>query len=134
MILFSGSIIVMLKKLLISLCLIFSIPAFAGQLENALKNNQNVFLYIYKEDCGLRQQFNPVYKKISKKHNNKFGFLKISADTSYGRQLAAVYNVRFVPFVVMIHSDDKNSATVDPRCLINEACISRVLNNFSSSK
>ena len=94
----------MLKKIL-SVGVIFAIiPVYAGELETAIKNNQDVFLYLYTSFCGTCKLFNPHYEYISKNFSKQFKFIKINAETPYGYSLIKSFNAGYVPFVVMLNS------------------------------
>ena len=131
---FSVNMTNMFRKLLAGLFLLSVLPVSAGQLERAMQKKDNVFLYLYKENCGLCRIFNPVYDKLVKRHSDKFCFLKVNTDTQYGRQLVVVYNVQFVPFVALIRSKDKRTVAVNPRCVIEDKCAEKSIDLFLSQK
>ena len=56
----------MIKKILFTLIFSFTLPLFAGEYEDALKNNDKIFLYFYSDECGYCQKFSPLFEKLSK--------------------------------------------------------------------
>ena len=56
----------MLKKILCILSVFVILPAFSGELEDAAKIHDKIFLYLYTKDCSYCVKFNPVYNNISK--------------------------------------------------------------------
>ncbi len=119
----------MLKKFIIILCLFSFIPVHAGELENALKQNKNVFLYMYTPECGYCQKFEPRYNKISKMYDKNYTFVKLNANTQYGYSIFRRFNGRGVPYVVLINSKNKANA-VDYYCLMQTECTDKVLKKF----
>ena len=59
------------------------LPSYAGELEDALKANSKVFLYVYTKECGYCVKFNPIYDSVSKKYAKDCKFVKINAATPY---------------------------------------------------
>ncbi len=106
------------------------LPSYAGDLENALKNNQDVFLYLYTTFCGTCKQFNPIYENLENINKKKYKFLKINAETPYGYYLARRYNAIYVPFVLLINN--KKVWQLDGSCLVDVKCTTDALNNFKN--
>lgn len=107
-----------------------ALSAFAGEYENALEQGKNVFLYIYTPQCGFCNRFLPRYNKISKQYDRDFTFVKVNGSTLYGYKLSRKFNASYVPYVVMINPKTNYAAHVVPGCLIDSACIDKVLNDF----
>ena len=120
----------MLKKFIFCFIVFLILPAYAGELESALKNNEDVFLYLYTSFCGTCKQFNPVYENIMNNYNKKYKFIKINAETPYGYSLVRRYNVMYVPFVALINS--KRIWQLDGSCLIDAGCTTEALNKFKN--
>ncbi len=108
----------------------FIIPAYAGELENALNNKEDVFLYLYTSLCGTCKRFNPVYENLMNDYGKKYRFIKINAETSYGYNLAKRYNAMYVPFVLLINN--KKVWQLDSSCLIDSMCTLEALNKFKN--
>ena len=122
----------MFKKLLLLLItLLISIPAFAGELENAMSRKPHVFLYLYTPQCGYCKKFEPNYYKIASMYNKNIAFLKVNANTAYGQTLSKKYNVRYVPFVYLIDSKSKHGYHVTSSCLMDRACLDRICSNVN---
>lgn len=119
----------MLKKcLLLFLLIIFMLPVCAGEVEEALKNGKNVFLYLYTTDCSYCKKFSPTYDYASKTYNNKFTFVKVDANTPYGHKLMRTYTGRYVPYVVLLKPND--GMIIPPSCLADKACIDLMSKKF----
>ena len=119
----------MIKKLLITICLLIGVQAFAGELENALTQNKNVFLYLYTPECGYCQMFAPRYDKLSKKYDKNYKFIKLNASTAYGWKVFRHYKGHYFPDIVLINSKNK-TAHINPDCLMNDICTERVLTTY----
>ena len=104
----------------------------AGELENALKNNEQVFLYMYTPSCGYCKKFNPVYNKIVEKYKSQYKFVKVDASTLYGSNVFRNYGGRYVPYVVLLNSKvvKKDALQITPNCLLELACVDAVLSNI----
>lgn len=104
----------------------------AGELENALKNNEQVFLYMYTPNCGYCKKFNPLYNQIAEKYKSQYKFVKVDASTPYGSTIFRKYGGRYVPYVVVLNSKAaKNDVLqISPNCLLELACVDVVLGNI----
>lgn len=120
----------MFKKILCILSCLIVLPAFAGVFENAIANNEKVFLYMYTPTCGYCVKFNPIYNKLASKYSNKCKFLKLDLNTAYGMQLAQKFNVTSIPYVVTIDNNKKSTSRINPKCLMDYACTDSVVNKF----
>lgn len=120
----------MLRILLCFLLLFLAVPAFAGQLEDAVKSNDKVFLYIHTPSCGYCKKFDSNYRKLLGAYGTRCKFLKLDATTPYGGAVANKYRVSFVPFVVLINTKSKQNTLVAPDCLLDYACINKRVNSF----
>ena len=118
------------RFLLILLFLIFSCSVFAGELENALKNGNNVFLYLYTPDCGYCTKFTPRYNKLSKMYDKSYKFIKIDASTPYGYSILKKFGARFVPFVVLMNPKKNVNKLITPSCLMDGVCTEQALQKF----
>lgn len=119
----------MLKRILSVLLILGCIPAFAGELENALAKNKNVFLYFYTPECGYCNKFLPRYNKLSKMYDKNYTFIKLDASTQYGHSVFRKFKGRYVPYVVLINYKNK-VAQIDPNCLMNTECSEQELMKF----
>lgn len=108
----------------------FSIPAFAGVYEDALKSKDYVFLYVYTPRCRYCQLFSPKYNKLSKMYDKNYAFVKVDATDSYGMSIARKFNVRSVPYVVLLKSKNNNGARVSADCLAELQCTEKAIRNF----
>ena len=119
----------MLKRFIVFLCLVIASSVFAGELENALKQNKNVFLYFYTPDCWYCKKFSTNYTKLSQTYDKQYKFIKFDASTPYGYNLFKKYKGKYVPYIVLINSKN-NAAQVDPNCLVNTVCAEKALTKF----
>ena len=120
----------MLNKLLVIILSLIFLPAFAGELENSLTAGDNVFLYLFTKNCGYCDKFNPVYKKIEKTFSNDMKFIKIDADSAYGRSLMRTFRASYVPFVIYASGKSGDAVQFAPNCLLSYSCTEKVLNKF----
>ena len=118
----------MLKKCLLILVLTLFLPAFAGEVENAINKGYNVFLYLYTPNCGYCKKFSPRYDKLSKMYDGQYNFFKIDASTDYGRDLIIKYRGMYVPYVLLLNN--KKGVQVHPDCLMDNVCIERNMKYF----
>lgn len=108
----------------------FILPAFAGEFDNALKDNNKVFAYVYKPYCGYCLKFDPIFKKLERNYNGKCKFLKMDINSDDGYKIARQYNVRYVPYVVAIDTQSGHATQITAACLIDYACVDAVVSNF----
>ena len=120
----------MIKKILFILLFSLTLPLFAGEYEDAIKNNDKIFLYFYSEECGYCQKFTPLFEKFSSLYNDKCTFLKIDANSRYGRDLALKFHVRFLPHVVLVDTKKEKGLVIIPNCLLQYACTNGVIKEF----
>ena len=120
----------MVRIILCFFALLFSLSAFAGQFEDASRNNKKVFLYIYTPTCGYCKKFDTNYRKLLSAYGNKCKFVKIDGSTQYGSQIAYKYQVQYVPYVVLITTKTKQGQIVPADCLMNYSCVSQKVNSF----
>ena len=120
----------MFKKCLLILSIIGMLPVFAGEVEDALAQNKNVFLYLYTPKCSYCVKFNPRYHKLSKVYDKTFTFVKVDASTPYGFNIMRQYNGRFVPYVLMINPKKRVVENIPPSCLLDAACTEEALKQF----
>ena len=107
-----------------------SLPVFAGAFENALNNNNNVFLYLYTPQCRYCNMFNPVYQKLSNNYKGKCSFLKIDATTPYGASLMKQFRSYYVPFVVVAQKDKDSYINITADCLVDYVCTANTLDKI----
>lgn len=120
----------MLKKFLLVLSFLGMIPVFAGEVENALAQNKNVFLYLYTPKCGYCVKFDPKYHKLAKMYDKEYTFVKVDASTPYGFNILRQYNGRFVPYVLLLDPANKTVENIPPYCLMDNACTEIALKEF----
>ena len=123
----------MLKKVLLLICMLF-LPVYAGVFEDALEQNDNVFLYIYTTDCGTCTQFMPKYEKLKKLYGKNYGFVKVDANEPYGSILMSTLYGKYVPFVVLVSAKHRIAAHIDPSCLMDNICVEKALKDFQNQK
>ena len=122
----------MLKKIFTVLFLNMIIsPVIAGELENAIKDNDYVFLYLYTKNCGFCKRFNSFYEQVTKKHSDKYKFVKIDADTHYGYEVMRHYGAYYVPYVVLLDTKARKGAQIGANCLLSSVCLNHAVDNFS---
>ena len=106
------------------------IPAFANPYEDAMNKGENVFLYMYTNNCKYCVQFDPVFEKLSNAHKNHCKFIKMDADTKYGHLIMFQYQARYVPFVVLVNSNKQIMDPISPECLMEYACVDKEIKQF----
>lgn len=129
---YSGTIVVMFKKWLLLIALIFGLPAFSGEVENALDKGNNVFLYLTSAKCKYCVAFNPIYNRLLQKHNGEFSFFKVDSSSKYGRGLMLEYSAYYVPYVVLLNKPKKKGIHIPPPCLMDDVCLESALKDFRS--
>ncbi len=117
----------MIKRLLLIFALCVSLPAFAGVFEDALKTGNNVFLYLYTQECKYCNEFNPVYQRLAKNYGNRCSFVKVNAATPYGLGLIKRFRTRYVPFVVVADKKDNSYVNISVNCLLDYVCAEKSL-------
>ena len=122
----------MFKRCLLILLVLGMLPAFAGELENALSKDKNVFLYLYTPSCGYCTKFTPRYDKLSKMYDGQYSFVKVDASTPYGYQLMSKYGGRYVPYVLLLNPKKHNGFQLAPSCLLDRECVEKSMKEFKS--
>ena len=122
----------MFKKCLLILLVLGMLQVLAGELENALAKDKNVFLYLYTPDCGYCTRFTPSYNKLSKMYDGQYSFVKVDASTPYGLQLMRKYGGRYVPYVLLLNPKKHNGVQLAPSCLADRDCVERSMKDFKS--
>ena len=120
----------MIKKFLLISIITLTLSVNAGEYEDALKNNDKIFLYFYTKECGYCQKFTPLFEKFSNIYGEKCIFLKIDANSNYGRDLAFKFHVRFLPHVVLVDTKKEKGLVIIPNCLLQYACTNDVIKEF----
>ena len=120
----------MLKKFLLILTLLISIPVFAGEYEDAIKLSDKVLLYLYTPNCNYCNRFAPYYDKLSEIYSGKCKLLKIDATTRYGEELAKRFGIRFVPYVVLVEVKKDRGVVITPSCLVEYSCVNKVVDDM----
>lgn len=120
----------MLRKILILLFLFFSAASVhAGSYENALKNNDYVFLYIYTNECGTCKSFNKVYQDIQRQ-NKDYAYVRVNANTSYGMELMYKFRGRYVPYILLTNAKTKKTVHINHSCVMSDICLLRAMKSF----
>ena len=120
----------MLKKLLLILIFSLILPVIAGEYEDALKNNEKIFLYFYTDECGYCQKFKPFFESFSKIYEEKCKFLAIDGNTNYGKNLAQNFRIRFLPYVILVDVKKENGLVINPDCLQKYSCTNDIIKEF----
>lgn len=120
----------MFKKFLLILFLLMALPVWAGEFEEASRQYNKIFLYLYTRDCGYCQRFNPVYDKLVQRYGGSCKFLKINAATEYGNFLMRRVRGSYVPYVVMVNNQKQTMQRITPTCLLNYACTKDAVDKF----
>lgn len=118
----------MMKKLIVLLSVLM-LPVYAGTYEDSLLKSDRVFLYLYTTDCRVCNMFDSIYKKISAE-NKDFNFVKVNADTSYGRYLMIKFRGRYVPYIILTDTKSKRSVNVSHSCVMDDVCLLRAMKSF----
>ena len=69
--------------------------------------------------------------KVLAKENKEFGFVKVNADTSYGRYLIIRFKGRYVPYIIMTNSKTKRSVNISHSCVMDDVCLLRAMKSFN---
>lgn len=117
-------------SLIIFVFLIVTGSVIAGVYEDALRKNEKVFLYLYTPECNSCREFDSVFYKL-KKQNKDYEYVKVNANTSYGRNLAIKYRTQYVPFILLTNSKSNKSVTVRHTCFMDEVCLIRAMKSFN---
>ena len=118
----------MIKRFLAIITLFcISLPVFAGAFEDALKSNNNVFLYLYTPECKYCNEFNPIYQKLIKNYGNECSFIKVNAATPYGFGLMKKFRSQYVPFVVVANKKNNSYVNISANCLLDYVCSEKSL-------
>lgn len=120
----------MLKKIFLSLFLLFLLPVLAGEYENALAQKKKMLLYFYTPQCGYCSRFAPRYAKLEKMYNQKLNFVKINANTLDGYTIFRKYNGSYVPYVLLINPVKNVVKSVQAECLMDKVCIEKEIERF----
>lgn len=120
----------MLKKLLCIFSILFILPVYSGEYEDALNSNDKVFLYMYTQQCGYCRKFEPIYNKLRLNNAKSCKFLKIDASSRYGNGIMRDLGAAYVPYVVVIDTKRSVARSVAPSCLLDYACIKDVVDKF----
>ena len=125
---------IMLKKCLLILSILISLPVFAGEFEEAMAKGADIFLYIYTPDCTYCNDFLPTYNKLAKTYENSYKFVKADASTKYGKKLLLQFGGRYVPFVVLLNGQKRQMLNIHPDCLYDNACVEKKVKEFKGFK
>ena len=118
----------MFKKGLLTLLLMGLLPVFAGEVEDAINKNQNVFLYLYTPKCKYCVKFSPIYNQLAKAKEGNYTYIKVDASSRYGYELMRKYRGRFVPYVLLVKKD--KAVQILPNCLMDSACVKQEIKKF----
>ena len=120
----------MLRRLLLFFMFFTTLSTSAGEFENITSRYDKVFLYLYTSDCSYCIKFNPIYEKLAKKYEKSYQFIKIDANTAKGRELMIATGGYYVPNVVILSSRKKSMGKINPKCMLDFACIDDAVNRF----
>ena len=93
-----------------------TIPACAGEVENAIAKGDNVFLYLHSPSC--------------KYYNGQYSFFKVDTTTKYGHELMYEFGGTYVPYVVLINGKKKAAMHIPPACLLDNVCLEAEMKEF----
>lgn len=110
-----------MKKIILSLFLIFSFVAICISQDVANAKGKPLVLYVYQTHCGACQQFEPIFEAAKSKYSQKFDFVKEDYNNS---QRAKSLNVTETPSVFI------NSQKIDSQCLNQQGCFEQKLKNY----
>ena len=119
-----------LKNFFIFILLLAGIPAFAGQYEDALRTGKPVLLYMYTHQCKYCKQFEPVFEKLAQSYKREYGFVKVDAESPYGRLLMRDFRAGYVPYVILADAKRQFITSIDPTCLLEYSCAHRNMKEF----
>ncbi len=120
----------MIKKIFVLFAFLLVPPVIAGQFEDAMATNENVFLYIYTPQCGYCMKFSQNYRRLISAYGQKCKFVKINGETPYGVNLATKLRANYVPFVALINSKANKGEIISSDCLLEYSCVSNKVNLF----
>lgn len=65
-------------------------------LEDILKNNENIIIKFHADWCGICKAFSPEFEKMAEQNSDNISFFEINApDNPKSRLLAGVYSLPF---------------------------------------
>ena len=120
----------MIKKIICLFASFLILPVAAGQLDDALKNNKKVFLYLTSSSCRYCVMFDSIYEKVSKIYADKCCFLKFDVASKEGVNIAKNLRVNYVPYVVLVEAKNGDGYNVPTKCLLSFSCCEKVVNDF----
>ena len=120
----------MIKKFLYLLSILTILPAFSGDYEKSISNDENVLLYLYTNNCNYCVKFDPIFDKLQEKFSNNCKFLKVDITSTYGTELMHKFNAYYVPYVILYNNNKRIMHTIVPTCLINYACAKDAIEKF----
>ena len=120
----------MIKRLLSLFILLLNLPVFAGELEDALKNNSKIYLYLYTNNCKYCDRFKPTSEKLEQKYKKDCAIVKVDATTKYGNSLMQEFGCYYVPNLVLLDYKKQTMKRVTPNCMLNYDCIKDAMEEF----
>ena len=120
----------MIKRLLSLFIISLSLPVFAGELEEALKSNNKIFLYMYTKDCTYCEKFKPIFEKLDQKYKKNGASVKVDAYTKYVNQLMQEFGAYYVPNVILLDYRKQTMKRVAPACMLTYECIKDAVEEF----
>ena len=120
----------MIKRLLSLLILLLNLPVFAGELEDALKHNSKVYLYMYTKNCKYCDRFKPTGEKLEQKYKKNCAIVKIDAATQYGNSLMQDFGCYYVPNLILLDYKKQTMRRIAPDCMLNYDCIKDAMEEF----
>jgi len=121
----------MLKKILLTFFMFLILPSFAGELENAIENEDYIFVYINSSSCRYCLLCNPIYEKLSKKYGKKVKFLNFDAGTRYGNYILHKYDGMYVPYAFLINTKKDKSYIISPDCVLQYSCTENIIKKIA---
>ena len=119
-----------MKKFLILLMVMFSLPVFASEYEKAISQGGNIFLYFYSPTCTSCDKFNPTYYDIQKNHK-EFKYVKINVESNEGIRLIRKYHGYYIPFLIITNPKLHKTVSIPTVCAMNDMCLERVIKSFN---
>ena len=115
-----------MKKIIISLLLIFSVAAsvIAISYNEANAKEKPTVLCISAPMCGACRQFDPIFDAARAKFSEKFDFVKEGANSRRAKSL----NVTETPSVFILQQN--NSQKIDWQCLSQPGCFEQKLKDY----
>ena len=106
---------------------VFVSPAISLSFDEAMNKQKPFVFYMYQNGCSACKYFDDIYSKAQKKYSSKFNFVRQNADSGLSSKLIEKWNIKSVPFVLIINPGTKKASRVGDYCIMSGKCFSKTL-------